>query len=294
MTLGPWPALLLAAVACAHGASSGLPGSGTLSLRDGRELSVDGTFGGARAEVRLAVEEPRSRVSAACFGKKPEAQTQVRLPVLSGGWETLPELTVANVGLGERTLPAFRAAVTSEPRDCVVWLGLDVLGRSVLDVDLVARTLTVAGAAPGLPKDAESVVVDLTRAPDTDRLLVPVQLTGASATVLQTLVLGTAQSTQLAALPARALGAEHVVRVVQLAPGWEACDVPVRQRPDWTRAPAIGVLGPEGWGATRVLLDIVQARLTLIRGKGAQVPPCRDQDTPAAGKPPGPVEAEPR
>ncbi len=112
--------------------------------------------------------------------------------------------------------------------------------------------------------------MEVTRAPDTDRLLVAGQLTGTAATVLQTLILATGRSSELGQFQARLLGAESVLRIVQLAPGWEACDVPVKTRADWTRAPAIGVLGPEAWGARRVVIDLATARMTLARPKGAR------------------------
>jgi hypothetical protein len=287
--------LLAGIVACAHGDGPKLPRSRVLPLRPATQvLAVDGTLAGAAVEIRLAVEEPRSLISSGCYATPPAAQGQVRLPQLGGGWSTLPELLVSGLALGGEVLPAFPAAVAAEPGTCMIRLGLDVLGTAVVDVDLDARTVTLAPALPALPKDVEQGTVDLTRAPDTDRLLVATQLTGAAATALQTLFLGTARSTELAAVPARALGAESVLRVVQLAPGWEACDVPVRTRTDWARPPGIGVLGVEGWGARRALLELGAPRLILVRPKGALPPPCRDTGSSRPIEPVGPREAEPR
>jgi hypothetical protein len=263
-----------------------------LSLRSGPGLPVDGTVGGASADVRLAVEEPRSLLSSKCLGAPAPKEVQVRLPLLQGGWLTVPEIPLTGVTLGSHPLPQFRAAVVEEP-SCILWLGLDVLGRSVLDVDLDAGMVLVSRAAPELPASLEQSQVEVTRAPDTDRLLVAAQLTGTAATVLQTLILATGRSTELARFQARLLGAESVLRSAQLAPGWEACDVPVRTRTDWTRAPAIGVLGPESWGARRVVLDLANARMTLLRPKGAPAPPCRKAEDGGAGVAPRP-EREPR
>ena len=282
--------ILVLALGCAHGAPPTGP-TVKLALRSGRGLPVDGTFAGASADVRLAVEEPRSLLSSKCLKAPPPADVQVRLPLLQGGWQTLPEIPVSGVALGSHPLPPFRAAVVEEP-DCILWLGLDVLGRSVLDVDLDAGTVNVSRAAPALPASLEQVLVEVTRAPDTDRLLVAAQLTGTAATVLQTLILATGRSTEMARFQARLLGAESVLRSAQLAPGWEACDVPVRIRTDWTRAPAIGVLGPEGWGARRIVLDLASARMTLARPKGAPAPPCRQFED--VGPPPASKEREPR
>jgi hypothetical protein len=175
----------------------------------------------------------------------------------------------------------------------VLWLGLDVLGQSMVDVDLDRGTVSVSRTAPQLPKALEQAEVDVTRAPDTDRLLVAAQLSGAHATVLQTLIVATGRSTELARFQARLLGAESVVRVAQLAPGWEACDVAVHARDDWTRAPAIGVLGPEAWGARRIVVDLSSPRMILAREKGAPAPPCRqvEDEGPAA---PASKEREPR
>ncbi len=284
---------LVVGAGCAHGGSAGAGPTVKLALRSGPGLPVEGTVGGASADIRLALEEPRSLLSARCLGTTPSTEVQVRRPLLQGGWETVPEIPLTGVTLGSHPLPPFRAAVVPES-SCILWLGLDVLGRSVLDVDLDARTVLVSRAAPELPASLEQTQVEVTRAPDTDRLLAAVQLTGTAATVLQTLVLATGRSTELARLQARLLGAESVLRAVQLAPGWEACDVPVRNRTDWTRTPAIGALGPEGWGAQRVIIDLANARMTLVRPKGAPAPPCRRTEDAATGAAPGAGEREPR
>src|SRR5262249_6442052 len=262
-------AVLALGLGCAHG-NAGPTGPGRtikLALRSGPGLPVDGTIGGATADVRLALEEPRSLLASRCLGTPASGEVQVRLPLLQGGWETVPEIPLTGVTLGSHPLPAFRAAVVDETSGCILWLGLDVLGRSVLDIDLDARTVQVSRAGPELAASLEQVQVDVTRAPDTDRLLVAGQLAGTAATVLQTLIVATGRSTELARFQARLLGAESVLRSVQLTPGWEACDVPVRVRTDWTRAPAIGVLGPEAWGARRVIIDLASARMTLVRPK---------------------------
>ena len=271
-----------------------MPRSRVLSLRAGTQVvAVDGTLAGKPVEVRLAVEEPRSLVSSGCYPAPPVAQGQVKLPQLGGGWATLPELTLSGLALGGEALPVFPAAVLNEP-GCIVRLGLDVLGNAVVDLDLEARTVTLAPAVPSLSKDLDQVSVDLTRATDTDRLLVPAQLTGPRATALQALIVGTARPSELAAIPARALGAESVIRAVQLAPEWEACDVPVLVRADWARTPGIGVLGVEGWGARRALLDLGALRLILVRPKNAPPPPCRDTGASTSVEPPRQREAEPK
>ncbi len=264
-----------------------------LSLRSGPGLPVEGTLGGAAVDVRLALEEPRSLLSATCPGAAAASEVKVRLPLLQGGWETVPEIPLTGVTIGSHALPQFRAAVVPES-SCILWLGLDVLGPSVLDLDLDAGTVRISRAPPELPPTVEQTQVEVSRAPDTDRLLAAAQLAGTSATVLQTLVLATGRSTELARFQAQLLGAESVLRAVQLAPGWEACDVPVRTRTDWTRAPAIGVLGPEAWGARRVIVDLGNARMTLVRPKGAPAPPCRQVEDGGTGIAPATREREPR
>jgi hypothetical protein len=289
--LGAGLALLLG---CAHGGVADAGPVVTLSLRPGPGLHVEGKVGGAAADVLLAVEEPRSLITATCLGANTAAEVQVRLPLLQGGWQTLPEVPVTGVTLGSARLPQFRAAVVPGT-GCMLWLGLDVLGRSILDLDLDAGTLLVTRDAPKLPAALEQIQVEVTRAPDTDRLLVAGQLTGTAATVLQTLILATGRSSELGQFQARLLGAESVLRIVQLAPGWEACDVPVKTRADWTRAPAIGVLGPEAWGARRVVIDLAAARMTLARPKGAPAPACRQvEDAGPAAAQRGAGEREPR
>jgi hypothetical protein len=268
------------------------PGTVQLSLRSGPGLRADGTIGGGNAEVRLSLEEPRSLLSAACLGSVPQSEVQVRLPLLQGGWQTLPEIPLTGVTVEGHPLPQFRAAVIQDS-SCVLWLGTDVLGRSILDVDLDARTVRIARDAPELPASLEQTQVEISRAPDSDRLLVAAQLAGTSATVLQTLIVATGRSSELAQFTSLLLGAETVLRSVQLAPGWEVCDVPVRSRSDWTRAPAIGVLGPEAWGARRVLIDLGASRMTLVRPRGSPAPPCRVTEEGGPGTR-GKGETEPR
>lgn len=287
----PWSLVLALALGCAHGGSAGSGPTVKLALRGGPGLVVDGTLGTTAVEVRLAIEEPRSLLSARCLAAPPPTDVQVRRPLLQGGWETVPEIPLTGVMLGTVALPQFRAAVIPES-SCILWLGVDVLGRSVLDVDLDARTVLVARGAPDLPASLERAEVDVTRAPDTDHLLAAVQLAGTSATVIQTFVLGTARTTELARFQARLLGAEAVLRAVQMSPGWEACDVPVRIRTDWTRAPSIGVLGPEAWGARRMVVDLASPALVLVRPKGTPAPSCRQvEDVPPV---PSSKEREPR
>jgi hypothetical protein len=267
-------------VGCAHGGVASFGAREPLTLRPGPGVRLDGAVGDRPAEIVLAVEEPRSRITPACFTQTPVARGRVRLPLVEGGWETLPELEVSGASLGGRPLPTFAAAVVAGKGACQLWLGSDVLGRSVVDVDLQAGTVALRDSTPTLPKDSERVVVDLTRAPDTDRLLVSARLTGAAATVMQTLVLGTGRSTELAQLTSRALGAEDVIRAAELAPEWEACDLPVQVNTAWRGTPAVGLLGPEGWGATRAVLDLGLARLTLVRPKGLPAPSCRAGEAP--------------
>jgi hypothetical protein len=294
LAAGAVAAVLALGAACAHGGGGGVgPGPTVkLALRSGPGLPVEGTLGGTSTDVRLGIEEPRSLISAKCPGASAVSGVQVRLPLLQGGWETLPEVPVSGVSLGGHALPVFRAAVVREP-SCVLWLGLDVLGQSVLDLDLDRGTVSVSRTAPELAASLDQAQVEVSRAPDTDRLLAAAQLSGTAATVLQTLVLATGRSTELARFQARLLGAESVIRAVQLAPGWEACDVAVRTRDDWTRAPTIGALGPEAWGARRVILDLGKARMTLVRPKEAPPPPCRQVEdvSPVA---PASREREPR
>ena len=138
--------------ACAHGGGAGSVGPTVkLALRSGPGLPVEGALGGAPADVRLAIEEPRSLVSAKCPGAAAATGVQVRLPLLEGGWQTLPEVPLVGVTLGGHALPAFRAAVVQEPA-CVLWLGLDVLGQSVVDVDLDRGTVNVSRDAPSSPR----------------------------------------------------------------------------------------------------------------------------------------------
>ncbi|HEY1417591.1 MAG TPA: hypothetical protein VGF41_06775, partial [Myxococcaceae bacterium] len=152
--------MLALALGCAH---AGKPDVGaatvTLALRSGPGLPVEGTIGGASADVRIAIEEPRSLLSRACPGASVASGVQVRLPLLQGGWETLPEVPVTGVTLGSHPLPPFRAAVVPGST-CILWLGLDVLGQSVLDLDLERSKVTISRATPQLGASLEQALVD--------------------------------------------------------------------------------------------------------------------------------------
>jgi len=68
------------AIGCAHG--GGPPAAGPtvkLSLRSGPGLPVEGALGGAPADVRLAIEEPRSLVSSKCPGAAGPTGVQVHV-----------------------------------------------------------------------------------------------------------------------------------------------------------------------------------------------------------------------
>src|SRR5262249_53963017 len=120
---------LLLALGCAHASAPSAEAPAvtvTLALRSGPGLPVEGTLGGAPVDVRIAIEEPRSLLSKACPGASVASGVQVRLPLLQGGWETLPEVPVSGVVLGSHPLPQFRAAVVPGST-CILLLGLDVL-----------------------------------------------------------------------------------------------------------------------------------------------------------------------
>ena len=153
-----------------------------------------------------------------CPGAAAATGVQVRLPLLEGGWQTLPRSP------SSASPSAATRSLRSGPRWCrsrraCSGSGCERARESVVDVDLDRGTVNVSRDALELPKALEQAQVDVTRAPDTDRLLAAAQLSGTSATVLQTLILATGRSTELARFQARLLGAESVVRAVAARAG---------------------------------------------------------------------------
>jgi hypothetical protein len=237
------PMLLALALGCAHASKPDVGAATvTLTLRSGPGLPVEGTIGGAVADVRIAIEEPRSLLSKACPGATVASGVQVRLPLLQGGWETLPEVPLAGVSLGGHALPAFRAAVVQEPA-CVLWLGLDVLGQSVVDVDSGPRDGQRLSDAPELAEGLEQAQVDVTarRTP-----------TGCSprrsspAPPRPCCRRSSSPPVGPPSWPASrpAAGAESVRARGAARSGLGGVRRGGAHADDWTRAPAIGVLGP--------------------------------------------------
>jgi|GEM_PF-6216484 len=289
--------LLLAAAACVHltpFTPAALSGQ-RFPLRPGWSLALalDGSVGGHPAVVHLAVEEPLSRVTDGCFESTPEVVARVHTPGPGpdgGPSDVVEEQVLAgDVRLGGRTLGDVRALRVAGAR-CEVTLGSEVLIGFVLEVDPGARTVTLHAGMPPPPKyqAEESVALELTLDPRTDRPSLAVQLDTTGRPLTLPMLLATAaERVQVTAAAWQALAGKDVgatkpapafaPRSLALAPGWELHHVVVTVLADeglgseadgGPPRPAplpSGVLGADGWGHFRTLIDLRGRQLVLFR-----------------------------
>ncbi len=258
-------------------------------------LALDGSVAGHPATIHLAVEEPFSRVTEGCFESPPEVLAQVRTPgssMASSDAGAPPpalekQVLAADVRLGQRILGDVHALLDSAGR-CELTLGSEVLVGFVLEVEPGARTVTFHSDMPPPPKfEAEqSVVLELTLDPQTDRPSLAVQLGTAGAPLTLPMVLATAAArVQLTEAAGRALAGSEApspgvgrgwvaLRWLAMAPGWElhhvVASVQQEQASPSAGAPnpaltSFGLLGADGWGHYRSLINLRGRQLVLYR-----------------------------
>lgn len=280
--------LCIALLGCSHSAPAGprAVAGQTLPLRPGwsMALALDGTVAGRPAVVRLAVEEPFSRVTDGCFASPPEVVGQVDTRLLGAGpadggspGETLRDSVLAgDVRLGTRSFGDLRA-LRDQGASCELTLGSEVLIGFVLEVNPGARTVTFHVQAPAAPafQSEESVSLELTRDPRTDRPSLAVQLDAGTAPLTLPMLLATASRiVEVSADAGRQLSGREVsgrtlaLASLGLAPGWALrhVDVAVAPAPGPGSVPMVsGVLGADAWGHYRILLDLRGQRLVLFR-----------------------------
>lgn len=287
--------LLLGVVACTHltpFSPRALSGQ-TFSLRPGwsMALAVDGSVAGRPSVIHLAVEEPLSRVTEGCFESSPEAVARVDtgsagLAAGAAVSHRFQEQVVAsNVNLGSRVLGDVVALRDVGP-GCELTLGSEVLIGFVLEVNPGGRTVTFHAEMPTAPvyRTEESVVLELTLDPRTDRPSLAVQLDAAGSPLTLPMVLATADGrVRVPAQAGRALagsevgGTSLVPKSLSLSPGWALHHVSVsvleapgevlgQGSPDGEPTPAVsGMLGADAWGHYRVLIDLRGQHLVLNR-----------------------------
>ena len=305
MRAGWLAGLLLGAVACTHltpFSPRAIAGQ-TVSLRPGwsMALALDGTVGGRPAVVRLAVEEPLSRVTGGCFPAPPEVVgrvdthlLQVQASAADAGTAVAPgrahdAVIAPSVKLGDRMLGDVQALLDPGVA-CELTLGSEVLIGFVLEVNPGARTVTFHAKFPPTPpfRSEDSLVLDLTRDPITDRPSLAVQLETKGAPLTLPMVLATASgAVEVSAAAGRALAGVEVgdralsLSVLAFAPEWVLRHVDVvvigaaaegssqglsepGSGPGAVRGLA-GVLGADAWGHYRVLIDLKGQQLVLYR-----------------------------
>ncbi len=287
--------LLLGAAACIHVtpfSPRALSGQ-SFSLRAGwsMALAVDGTVAGRPAVIHLAVEEPLSRVTEGCFEGAPEAVSRVDTGRVvadagAGSRDRFQEQVLARgVLLGSRLLGDVRA-LRDPGAACELTLGSEVLIGFVLEVNPEARTVSLHPEMPASPpfQSEESLVLDLTLDPRTDRPSLAVQVDTLGNPLTLPMVLATAQAeVELSAQAGRALGGDApgllAPTSLALAPGWElhhllvSVRAPPATEPDAGNpdgepraTPTLsGVLGADAWGHYRALIDLRGQHLVLHR-----------------------------
>ncbi len=286
--------LLLGGAACTHltpFSPRALSGQ-TLSLRPGwsMALAVDGSVAGRSAIIHLAVEEPLSRVTEGCFESTPESVARVDTgsPAADGGTPARrrfqEQVVASNVRLGGRVLGDV-VALREVGADCELTLGSEVLIGFVLEVNPGGRTVTFHTEMPSTPvyRTEESVVLELTLDPRTDRPSLAVQLDGFGNPLTLPMELATAEArVRVSAEAGRALAGSDVggtslaPKSLSLSPGWAlhhvavwveaAPDAPGAAGPEGEPTPGVsGVLGADAWGHYRVLIDLRGQHLVLNR-----------------------------
>jgi hypothetical protein len=285
--------LLVGVSACTHLTpfNPGALSEQTFSIRPGwsMALAMDGSVAGRPAVVRLAVEEPVSRVTQGCFESTPEVLARVDTGSDAGVGrpQIQNEVLAGDVRLGRRLLGDVRALL--DPAEgCEMTLGSEVLLAFALEVSPAARTVTFHQKLPATPRfrSEDSLDVELTLDPKTDRPSLAVQLDTAGSPLTLPMVLATAEErVQVSAEAASLLvgnGGPNRLAATALAfaPGWELQHVDVsvlgqsqgeeRQGQLDEGLPAIsngvsGVLGAEAWGHYHVLIDLRGRHLVLYR-----------------------------
>jgi hypothetical protein len=289
-----WLAVLLLLCGCMHltpFSPRALLGQ-RLALRPGwsMALAVDGSVGGRPATIRLAVEEPLSRVTQGCFESSPEVVARVDV---GGGADAGPtagshfedQVVAGDVELGLRTLGDVRALLGSGTA-CEVTLGSEVLIGFVLEVDPGARTVTFHASMPepGVFQSEESLALELSLDPRTDKPSLAVQLASGGEPLTLPMALATARSAVEVSLDAaRALegkdfnGTTLLPTSLALSPGWALRHLVVGVTGQATAEADAGVpeggatqrlsgvLGADAWGHFRILLDLRGQHLVLYR-----------------------------
>ena len=289
--------LLFSAAACTHLTpfSPHALSEQTFSLRPGwsMALAVDGSVAGHPAVIRLAVEEPLSRVTEGCFESAPEAVARVDTGSgsLDGGATRgarfQEQVLASNVRVGSRSLGDV-TALKDKGAGCELTLGSEVLIGFVLEANPGGRTVTFHAEMPGVPvyRSEESVLLELSLDPKTDRPSLAVQLGAGASPLTLPMVLATAESpVRVSARAGRVLAGSDVGgstlsgEALSLAPGWTLHHVVVAvveagaKEPDadaaeggpHPEAGVSGVLGAEAWGHYRVFIDLRGQRLVLHR-----------------------------
>lgn len=241
-------------------------------------LTLDGSVGFTRALVRLDVSSALSRIAVGCFPSTPSSRGTVRFQRTAGAKVVLPESYVYDVVVAGRRLAGRVWGIEPSVQDCVVWVGTDVLGRAVIDVDPSEGRVHISAGRPrseyvGLAPRVdglERAVVDLYREPTSDQLLVPARVRFGDKEVAFPFVFSTAHERSSLGAPAVAMArlpqaAGYAPRSLELAPGLALEQATLVHHPSWSNKAAAGQLGADVWGRFDTRIDLEAGVLLLTR-----------------------------
>jgi hypothetical protein len=260
-------------------------------------FEVAGSVQGAPATVELELAQPLTTVTRGCFAHVPDSDRTVRVQRVPGGLASFKEISLRGAHIGNAHLGTLRAGLVEEGGPCRLTVGSDVLGAYALRLSVAERTLTLEkpvareAALVAVPKYESAAVLELTRDPQNDWPLLPVQLRQGGARLTGPFALSTiVPHTQVSGHAAQAaglsttsalldalhlpvslpvppqLGADLVVTdALALTPELAVADLPVKLRSDWTAQSPVGVLGSDAWGRFDALIDLQHRYLLLAR-----------------------------
>ena len=278
-----------------------------ITSRPSLALAVEGSIQGRSATAVLDLTAPMSLVRSSCFpGGPPKPRARVRIERAGGGFAELPQILLSGARVGPRALPPLDAALIEGSGPCAFAVGLDVLGHYALIVDPQERTVRFepprdraayrAMATDGGLEDLS--IVELSRDPETDRLLVPVRVRQWSRELVASLVLSSADARTFlsekvasragfetdSALAARLDQPEvsagelppiptYSLDELDLGEGLPVRGITAVGEPNWTQPESAGALGADAWARFPAIVDpsahvLVLRRPKAVAGRG--------------------------
>ena len=260
-------------------------------------LELPGAVGQQPATIGISLTQPLATVTEGCFPQgDPASDRQVRVRQVEGGERVYPEIALRGARLGPKRLGTIDAGLVAG-KDCRVELGTDALQGVALRISVARRTVTferpktreayLGEAGP----DADVAALELSRDPQNDWPLLPVELVQRKQRLVGAFVLATLSTMthvsapaaqQAGVLPAmarlrslklpfqlpQAPGVGERLAIadsVALAPGLSVGETGVLVDPDWKRVSPLGLLGSDVWGKFDLVIDLPGHLLVVSR-----------------------------